>query len=202
VLQKRWAGNVYQASKFWLQAEKCWESLATHLSHGQTIELRYEDLVTQTEPELSRICEFIGVEFAPVMLDYQVDARQYPAPDPQLASQWKTKLSPRDVALVEHRTADRLQSRGYVLSGYPSATVGPLRHQLLLGAGRVRQLSAKAKRYGPRLVAMDLLGRLGLRTLRNHARAGINAIDQRFIDQEAAGLRAPSANIAPAGRGE
>ncbi len=197
VLQKGWAGNLYQASGIWIQAEDCWESLATHLVADQAIELHYEDLVAQTEVELSRICKFIGVEFAPSMLDYQVDAPQYPPPNHSLASQWKTKLSPRDIAMVERRTADRMESRGYARSGYPSTTIGPLKHHLLLNAGRVRQLRTKANRYGPRLVTIDLLGRLGLGTLQKYAQARINTIDQRFIEQEAAGLRAPSANIAP-----
>lgn len=199
VLQKVWAGNIYQASGFWIEAEDCWNSLATHLSTDQAIELHYEDLVTQTEAELSRICKFVGVEFVPAMLDYQVDARQYPPPDQSLASQWKTKLSPRDVAMVECRTAGRIERRGYARSGYPSTTIGPLKHQLLLSAGQVRQLRAKANRYGPGLVAINLLGKLGLGTLRKYAKTRINAIDQRFIEQEAAGLRAPSANIAPVG---
>jgi hypothetical protein len=199
VLQKGWAGNIYQASGFWIQAEDCWDSLAVHLSTDQFIELHYEDLVTQTESELSRICQFIGVEFAPAMLDYQVDARQYPPPDHSLASQWKTKLSPRDVAMVECRTAGRMEGRGYVRGGYPLTTIGPLKHQLLLNAGRIRQLRTKTNRYGSKLVAINLLGRLGLESLRTYAQTRINAIDQRSIEQEAAGLRAPSANIAPVG---
>jgi hypothetical protein len=199
MLQKGWAGNVYQASGFWIQAEDCWDLLATHLSTDQAIELHYEDLVAQTEAELSRVCKFIGVEFAPAMLDYQVDARQYPPPDQSLASQWKTTLSPREVAIVERRTADRLESRGYARSGYPPTTIGPVKHQLLLNSGRVRQLRNKANRYGPGLVAIDLLGRLGLGTVRLYAQTRIDAIDQTLIEQEAAGLRAPSANIAPVG---
>lgn len=199
VLQKGWAGNIYQASGLWIQAEDCWDLLTIHLSTDQAVELHYEDLVTRTESELSRICKFIGVEFAPVMLDYQVDSRQYPPPDRSLASQWKTTLSPREVAMVEHRTADRLESRGYVRSGYPPTAIGPLKDQLLLSAGRARQLCTKANRYGPKLVAIDLLGRLGLGTAQKYAQTRINAIDQGFIEQEAAGLRAPSANIAPVG---
>jgi hypothetical protein len=199
VLQKGWAGNIYQASGLWIQAEDCWDSLAAHLSTDQAIDLHYEDLVMQTEAELSRICEFIGVDFTPAMLDYQVDARQYPPPDHSLASQWKAKLSPLDVAMVERRTADRMESRGYARSGYPPATIGPLKHRLLLTGGRVGELRTKANRYGPTLVVINLLGRLGFHALRKYAQTRINAIDQRFIEQEAAGLRAPSANIAPVG---
>jgi hypothetical protein len=201
VVQKGWAGNVYQAAEWWIQAEGCWDSLVTHLSPDQAIELHYEDLVTRTEAELSAICAFIGVEFTPAMLDYQVDARQYPPPDPTLASQWKTKLSPRDVAMVEHRAARLMESRGYALSGYPLTKIGPLKHQLLLSAARARRLRTRVNSYGPALVAIDLLGRrVGLRALAKSAQARINAIDQSFIEQEAAGERAPSANIAPVGR--
>jgi hypothetical protein len=197
VLQRGWAGNIYQASGFWIQAEDCWDSLASRVSTDQVIELHYEDLVTETEAELSRICTFLGVEFAPAMLDYQVDAQQYPPPDRSLASQWKTKLSPRDVALVERRTSNRLERRGYARSDYPPTTVGPLKHQLLLSAGRVRQLRTKVNRYGLGLVATNLFGKLGFGALRKYAKTRMNAIDQRFVEQEAAGLRAPSANIAP-----
>jgi hypothetical protein len=199
VLQKGWAGNIYQASGCWIQAEECWDSLAAHLSTDQAIELHYEDLVTRPEMELSRICNFIGVEFAPVMLDYQGDAPQYPPPDRSLASQWRTKLSPRDVAVVEVRTAGTLERRGYACSGYPPTAIGSLKHQLLVGAGRVVQLRTKASRYGLGLAAISLLGRLGIGSLRKYAQSRINAIDQGFIAEEAAGLRAPSANIAPVG---
>jgi hypothetical protein len=199
VVQKGWAGNMYQASGLWIQAEDCWDSLAIHLTTDQAVELHYEDLVARTESELSRVCNFIGVEFASAMLGYQADSRQYPPPDQRLASQWKTTLSPREVTMVEVRTAERLENRGYVRSGYPPTTIGALGHQLLLNAGRARQLRTKAERYGPTLVGIDVLGRLGLRPLQRYAQTRINAIDQRFIEQEAAGLRAPSANIAPVG---
>lgn len=199
VLQKGWAGNIYQASGVWIQAEDCWDSLATNLSRDQAIELHYEDLVTQTEAELSRVCKFIGVEFSPAMLDYQVDARQYPPPDPSLAFQWKTRLPSREVAMVERRTAHRMESRGYARSGYPAVTVGPLKHHFLISVGRARKLRASADRYGSGLVAIKLLGRIGIRPLERYAQTRINAVDRRLIEQEAAGLRAPSANIAPVG---
>jgi hypothetical protein len=41
--------------------------------------------------------------------------------------------------------------------------------------------------------------RLGLRKLATHAQMRINAVEQRLVDQENAGERAPSANIAPLG---
>ena len=119
VVQKGWAGNVYQAAEFWTTAERCWDALAPHLADGQAIEIRYEDLVLRTERVLEAVCAFAGVGYSAQMLDYTADAPQYPPPDPALVLQWRTRLPPADVALVELRTGDLLTRRGYAPSGNP-----------------------------------------------------------------------------------
>ena len=199
VVQKGWAGNIYQASEFWIQAENCWDSLVPQLSSGQMTEIHYEDLVMRTEAVLTEICQFVGVAYSNEMLGYRADAPQYPPPDPRLVAQWRTtKLAPRDVALVEVRTARLMESRGYAPSGYPLPNVGRLKHELLLRSARLRRLRTRLGTLGPRLVAMDVLGRrLGLRKLAMRAQTRINAVEQSLLDQETAGERAPSANIAP-----
>ena len=200
VVQKGWAGNVYQGSEFWLEAERCWDALVRHLGDGQAIEVRYEELVTRPEQMLSAVCGFIGVAYSPEMLGYTADAPQYPPPDPGLAAQWRTKLDPRDVALVESRIGAMLRARGYASSGYRRPKISPVRHRLLLAGGRVQQLRSRLGVFGLRVVAVDVVGRrLHLRRLERYARARMNAIEQRMVDQESAGIRAPSANIAPAG---
>ena len=198
VVQKGWAGNIYQASEFWIAAESCWDSLAGHLAPDRAIEIHYEDLVMRTEPVLTDICRFVGVEYSEQMLEYRADAPQYPPPDPTLVAQWKTKLSSQDVATVELRSARLLERRGYERSGRPLPKVGPLKHKVLLIDARLRRLRTRVDTFGLRLVALDLLGRrLGIQPLAVRAQRRINAIDQRLIDQERAGKRAPSANIAP-----
>jgi hypothetical protein len=32
--------------------------------------VRFEELVTQTEPSMRRVCEFAGIEFSPAVLEY------------------------------------------------------------------------------------------------------------------------------------
>jgi Sulfotransferase family len=199
VVQKGWAGSLYQAGEFWLEAERSWDALAPHLGPGRAIEVRYEELVVTPEHELARICAFIGVDYSEAMLDYPQDARQYPPPDPSLALQWRTKLTPREIAVVELRTGPLMVERGYAASGHPPVRIGRLGHHALLGRARLQRLRTRVGRYGPRLVAEDVAGRrLGLRALARTAQLRINTIDQRLIDEEAAGRRAPSANIAPA----
>jgi hypothetical protein len=40
------------------------------------LEARYEDLVTDPEPTLRRICEFVELDYDPVMLDYHERAEE------------------------------------------------------------------------------------------------------------------------------
>ena len=40
------------------------------------VEIRYEDLVTDTEPTLRRVCEFIELDYDPAMLDYHEGAEE------------------------------------------------------------------------------------------------------------------------------
>jgi hypothetical protein len=201
VVQKGWAGNIYQGTEMWIRAEECWDSTVEHLAAGQAVEVRYEALVSQPEAELSRLCAFIGVEYSAEMLAYSADARQYPPPDAALALQWRRRLSAEEVGLVEARTGLLMASRGYPPSGHPVPGIGRVRHHRLLTGARARRLSTRIDLLGLRVVAMDMAGRrLGIRPLARRAQARINAIEQRKIDQEAAGERAPSANIAVAGR--
>jgi hypothetical protein len=198
VVQKGWAGNVYHGAEFWLDAERSWDALVPHLAEDRAIEVHYEDLITEPERTLTAICRFIGVPFSPRMLEYSTDAPQYPPPDPRLVAQWRTKLDRRDVALVETRTGTLLESRGYVASGYPRPRIGRLRHELLLNAGRVKRLAARAHTFGPPLVALDVIARrTHLAALESYAHIRMNAIEQRMVDEEAAGSRTPSPNIAP-----
>ena len=129
VVQKGWAGNVYEAAEFWNdRTSRCWDASAPHLADGQAIEIRYEDLVLRTERVLEVVCAFAGVGYSAQMLDYTADAPQYPPPDPALVLRWRTRLPPADVALVELRTGDLLTRRGYAPSGNPLPAIGPVRH--------------------------------------------------------------------------
>ena len=149
VVQKGWAGNVYQGAEFWIRAERCWDALGSHLSAENFIEIQYEDLVLRTESVLAAICRFIGVDYSPEMLNYRVDAPQYPPPDPALVTQWRTKLPARDLGLVEFRTAGLMQTRGYAPSGHPLPAIGPVRHELLLVAARAAKRSYQARHLRP-----------------------------------------------------
>ncbi len=115
--------------------------------HGRKVshylELRYEDLVTDTEPNLRRIAEFLELPWDPVMLTYYEHAaermsemaRDLPAtdgkptrpgeermqahamtqkpPDPSAMYRWKEKMSPEDVAAFDAAAGELLSDLGY-----------------------------------------------------------------------------------------
>jgi hypothetical protein len=196
VVQKGWAGNVYHASEWWTEAERCWDTLCERAHSEQLLEIRYEELVTEPERELTRICEFIGLEFDPSMLRYHESARQYPPPDPRLAFQWRRKHVPEQIGLVEERVGHRLLERGYEPSGYPIPSIGPARRELLMLESRAKRFRFRLDQFGARVVALDLIGRrLGLRPVARYACECIRTVEDRLIQEESEGKRAPSANL-------
>jgi hypothetical protein len=114
------------------------------------IEIRYEDLVTDTEPTLRRVCELIEIDFAPEMLDYheraeerlQEMARDLPAgqgrprrpgeerlqahallkepPQKERVATWKDEMSPEDVAEFEEIAGPLLKELDYETTSAPT----------------------------------------------------------------------------------
>ena len=115
-------------------------------------ELRYEDLVTDTEPNLRRIAEFLELDWDPVMMRYYEGAAERMAemardlpptdgkptrpgsermeahamtqkpPDPSAMYRWKEKMSPEDVAAFDAAAGELLDELGYEVSTAPQGS--------------------------------------------------------------------------------
>jgi len=116
------------------------------------LEVRYEDLVSDAERELRRICAFAGLGYEPGMLDYagavEVSRRPHQRsllrpPTPGLRD-WRRELSEAEVAAFEAVAGDLLGDLGYELRGSGTVTL----------AGRLRRLS-----YSVRAASWRLAGR-------------------------------------------
>jgi Sulfotransferase family len=113
------------------------------------LELRYEDVVLDTEASLRRICEYVELPWDDSMLHYHERAakrmkemhRDLPPepgkplrpadhrmaahaltsepPDPSRLGRWKTEMSPEDRAAFEDAAGDLLAELGYELEGEP-----------------------------------------------------------------------------------
>jgi hypothetical protein len=90
------------------------------------LELRYEELVTETEKTLRTICDFLGECFVKEMLDYHRTAEEHVPrdsqqwhrnsmrpPDVSKVYVWKQKLSVSDQIIFEQIAGSTLEMFGY-----------------------------------------------------------------------------------------
>ena len=109
---------------------------------GHYMEVKFEDLVLDTEGELRRMCEFIELDFHPDMLGYhetaeerlkekaralprkhgeaqsaearlQSHAKTFEPPNPDLIGRWRDKMDPADRESYEQIAGDLLEELGY-----------------------------------------------------------------------------------------
>lgn len=130
-----------QVAETWQRRIRRAQRHGRKLSHY--LELRYEDLVTDTEPNLRRISEFLELPWDPVMLTYYEHAaermaemaRDLPAtegkptrpgeermqahamtqkpPDPSAMYRWKERMSAADVVAFDAAAGELLNELGY-----------------------------------------------------------------------------------------
>jgi Sulfotransferase family len=96
--------------------------LGTHVG-DRYLELRYEDLVTEPERELRRVCEHASLRWEPAMLDYAgtSDVASMPEhkhlaqpPTPGLRD-WRSQMSREDALAFEQVAGDVLRGTDYEL---------------------------------------------------------------------------------------
>jgi hypothetical protein len=108
------------------------EILAARRLGGPYLELRYEDLVTEPERELRRVCEHASLPWEPGMLDHtgvdevakMPEHRNIARPPTAGLRNWRNEMSREDALAFEAVAGDVLRSAGYELlepdASYPS----------------------------------------------------------------------------------
>jgi hypothetical protein len=136
--------RVAKAAKNWKNLIERARDQAHDLNHY--LEVRYEDLVLETEPTLRRVCEFCELPWDPAVLEYheraeerlQETARDLPRlgrsprpaalrlashaltkepPRADRVSQWRTQMSKTDRASFERVAGELLAELGYEVAG-------------------------------------------------------------------------------------
>lgn len=176
VVEMGWAGNVFVGAKWWLEAEREWAEYQKSLSCDRWIEVRYEDLIRDSEAQLRRICDLIGVKFSERMFDY-TESSSYSLPNPAQSLKWRRKVSPKDLQLLEARIGFQLAKRGYGLSCAAPLQVAEGLERQLQWRSRMGVAIRKVRMFGFWLFTVEFISRrLGLRTVHSRARRAINAI--------------------------
>jgi len=147
VVAMGWSGNTFLGSKPWVAAQKNAMELRDSLPPDRWMNLRFEDLVSEPEVTLERACRFLGCEYHSAMLNYPKGS-SYPAPDASAAARWKTKLSHKEIQLVESKVGGLLVDAGYKPSGHPLLQIGPFQEYCLKLQSRLFRIRFRIRRYG------------------------------------------------------
>lgn len=176
-----WAGSPYHGIAGWLHSEKLWDHLREKLTPDRWTDIQYEQLVASPEQELTRICEFLEVEYDDVMLDYH-KGTTYDVLDPAMTYQWRKRMSEKDLRLVETMLGERLGQLGYEHSGLPPLHPSAFQKRMLAIQNRIRKWRWGVKRYGLGLMLKHgLAKRLGMERSRARARRAMQDIDHQNL---------------------
>ena len=153
-----WAGNVYYGVDHWLDTELAWKRLQRKISPKQYFEISFEPLIISPEAVLKKLCYFLNVAYSNEMLNYAEDTT-YSKPDPSLVTQWKTKLSIKEVQYVESKAHALMQDLGYKLSGESLISIGFIERLRLKLSNKVFRVEFEIKRYGFSLYVKERFSR-------------------------------------------
>lgn len=181
VVDMGWAGNAFVGANWWLEAEREWAQFQKSLAPDSWIEIRYEDLVQNSEGQLRRLCKFIGVSFSERMYEY-TKTSSYSLPDPSQTFKWRTKLGPGELRLLEARMGAQLAARGYKLTFKALPRIGQARARWMQCRSRVSVVRYKVAKFGLRLFALEAISRrLGWTNTHRRTRHAMDAIIDRSL---------------------
>ena len=116
--------HIYHLAKRWVNYLEIVEELKATLDEQSLFEVRYEDLLSDTERVVQNLCHFLGEEFAPEMLAFYTNSSPYLTDrqnqqnlaKPILAKnagKWRTEMTPRELRIFEAVAGEMLERYGY-----------------------------------------------------------------------------------------
>jgi len=114
----------------WQREVQAARRFGSEIAPARYRELRYEDLVAEPEGALRDACAFLGLDYAPAMLEYHcgvdpdrmVDHRGLARPPLPGARRWREEMAPRDVERFEAIAGELLIELGYEIR-FPSPRI-------------------------------------------------------------------------------
>jgi hypothetical protein len=176
-----WVGNVYYGVDHWIEVESSWDKLQSIINNTSFKEVYFEQLINEPEDNLANLCAFMNVPYSPEMLAYE-GRSTYSKPDPKLTSQWKRKLSKREIQNAEAKVSQMIVKRGYELSSYPSRHPNIVELIWLSLQNKLYKIKFRIKRYGFNLYLSELLSRhLDMHKWHKTCSLKINDIDKNNL---------------------
>ncbi|MEX0729677.1 MAG: sulfotransferase [Aquisalimonadaceae bacterium] len=120
-VENAWGKTKVRAAQRWVDSILGARQVAARL-RGRYMELRYEDLLTDPEAEITRICRFLGVDFRAAMIRLDGpsegvgDARNQSRIVQENSGKYLRKMRRRDLAAVEAIAGQLLRDMNYSLA--------------------------------------------------------------------------------------
>lgn len=176
-LKFAWVGNGHRAGLDWRASMEEWRAAQKRIHPDNRIELRFEDLINHVEPELARLCEFMGLPYEDAMLRYHENSTYSPI-DPNQAGKWQTGLGRRNLQLFESVAGDELEAQGYPRSDADDYTWRPWSKLWLRLDDAIRHNWGRMQKYGFSIWFWDhLTRRLPAPAARDAVQLRINAVE-------------------------
>lgn len=176
-----WVGNVYEGAKYWVEPEQHWDALVRQVPSEQCLTVRYEELVSDPERELARVCQFLGIEYSPKMQEIE-GSTSYSRPNAKFAEQWREKLSSKEIRWVEERCGDLMVKRGYEPSQQGLSAPSSLQIMALKLQSRWYRIKFNINRHGIKNWAFFVLSkRVGPASFKTSMQAVINNRNRELL---------------------
>jgi hypothetical protein len=128
--ERRWYGRwLHDNAWEWCEMMEYNERWSRSKLRDRILQVRYADLVLETERTVRNICGFLGEQFEPQMLSWQgnlaelIPSRELPIhrklmqmPQPADVSRWKREMPAREVLICEAFMHRHLEKLGYQLN--------------------------------------------------------------------------------------
>lgn len=116
--------HYYHLAQAWVKYLQVIENLKSRIDSSSFYEVRYEDLLSNTDTKSREICDFLEEDFSEEMLSFYTNNNPYPTDKDNLknlakpiissnSNKWKSSMSPRDMRIFESVAGPYLEAYGY-----------------------------------------------------------------------------------------
>jgi hypothetical protein len=180
IIRMGWAGTHWHAAGKWKEAEQTWDALVATVNEQQWLQVRYETLLADTDATLEKICAFIGESYCEQMLEYH-RVSTYPKVDPSNSDKWRSRMTRRQMQLVEARLGSIMMDRCYTAECAP-ISVSRFRRGILGVVNKTSRMCFSMRLFGVRLYLEDWIARrLTCRNWQARTRRKMHAITERNL---------------------
>lgn len=181
-VQMGWTGHPYYGADSWLAAYTSWQSLRTKVATTSLLEVRFEDLIADSEACIKRVSDFLNINYEPTMMDIDKDTT-YSPPDPSAANSWQKSADSEEISLIEARIGARvLNDSGYPPSVTPQVKITAAKKLKIRCQDMTNRVRFRINRYGFPLWLQGVISRrLPFCAYRNQIKLAIDAVDNTLL---------------------